>query len=127
MTIWQGARGVAFVHVRDRAVAKAFYGGALALPLAADDEYGEFYALGDGLLRVTALPDFQPSPHPVAGLHVPDVAATVRALAGQGVRMLIYPGMGQDEAGVWASPDGRWRIAWFADPDGNVLSLSEGR
>jgi|JI8StandDraft_2_1071088.scaffolds.fasta_scaffold79599_3 catechol 2,3-dioxygenase-like lactoylglutathione lyase family enzyme len=127
MVIWQGARGVAFVHVRDAAAAHDFYANRLGLSLAANDEYGEFFALGDGLLRVTALPDFQPSPHPVAGLHVPDVAAMVRQLAGHGVAMIRYPGMGQDEAGIWASPDGRWRIAWFADPDGNVLSLSEGR
>jgi predicted enzyme related to lactoylglutathione lyase len=60
----------------------------------------------------------------VLGWFVPDIAAAIDALAERGVAFKRYDGMDQDERGVWASPSGA-RIAWFEDPDGNVLSLTQ--
>ncbi len=56
---------------------------------------------------------------------MPDVAATAQDLAANRVRFSIYPGFGQDDPGVWTSPDGRTRIIWFNDPEGKGLSLTQ--
>jgi hypothetical protein len=58
------------------------------------------------------------------GFNVPDVEATVRALREKGVTFNIYRGFGQDELGIWSGPGGAVRVAWFKDPDGNVLSVT---
>lgn len=115
---------VVFIQVGDRERGLAFYRDTLGLPLRSSDEYGDFLQAGDALVRLTALADYKAHPHPVFGWNVDDVEAVVRDLRGRGVTFAIYEGMGQDELGVWTSPDGRTQIAWFADPDGNVLSLS---
>ncbi len=74
---------------------------------------------------MTEVPDHTPSPHPVLGWEVPDIEATVRALTGKGVSFNIYDGMGQDALGIWTSPDGTSKVAFFNDPDGNALSLKQ--
>ena len=120
-----GGRPVAFVNTADAGRARAFYRDTLGLPLVAEDGFGMFFAMGPGLLRLTPMPDFQPHPHPVAGWEVADIRATAAALKTAGVSLTVYEGFGQDEMGIWTAPDGHAKVAWFADPDGNVLSLSE--
>jgi len=71
------------------------------------------------------LPSVIPSEHPVVGWDVPDLAAVGRTLGEKGVRFTVYDGLGQDEHGIWTSPDGKSRLAWFLDPDDNVLMLTE--
>jgi catechol 2,3-dioxygenase-like lactoylglutathione lyase family enzyme len=116
---------VAFISTRDADAAIGFYGGTLGLPLLARDDFGLFFGLEGGLLRVTPMPAFEAHAHPVAGWEVADIEATARALATAGVPLSIYDGMGQDDLGIWTAPGGAARIAWFQDPDGNVLSLSQ--
>lgn len=117
---------VAFVMVSDRERALAFYRDLLGLTLKSSDGFGDFLGMGGGLLRMTAGPNHQASPHPVLGWHVEDIAASAADLKGKGVEFLIYEGFGQDALGVWTSPDGASKVAFFADPDGNVLTLSQG-
>ena len=76
-------------------------------------------------LRLTEVPDHKPSPHPVLGWEVPDIEAAVDALTAKGVAFAIYEGMGQDARGIWTSPDGAAKVAFFSDPDGNGLSLTQ--
>jgi catechol 2,3-dioxygenase-like lactoylglutathione lyase family enzyme len=116
---------VAFIGVADRERALSFYREVLGLALRSSDAFGDFVQLDGALLRVTVLPDFNPHPHPVLGWNVQDIAATAKALRERGVRFAIYDGMGQDDLGIWTSPDGQAKVAWFADPDGNVLSISQ--
>lgn len=116
---------VSFIQVADRERGLAYYTGTLGLKVRSADPFGVFLEVEDALIRLTALPDFQASPHPVFGWNVPDIAAAVRALTARGVSFTVYEGMGQDVDGVWSSPDGKAKVAWFADPDGNVLSLSQ--
>jgi catechol 2,3-dioxygenase-like lactoylglutathione lyase family enzyme len=116
---------VAFVNASSRDRALRFYRDTLGLQLCSSDSFGDFLQLDGGLLRLTVLPDFKASPHPVLGWNVRDLTAAVTAMRERGVTFTIYPGMGQDELGVWTAPDGRVKVAWFADPDGNVLSLSQ--
>ncbi|HYE47995.1 MAG TPA: VOC family protein [Azospirillaceae bacterium] len=116
---------VAFVNVTDRERALGFYRDTLGLAIRSSDDFGDFLDLGGGLLRMTVLPDHRAHPHPVFGWNVGDIAAAAEALRGRGVRFIIYEGFGQDALGIWTSPDGRSKVAFFADPDGNVLSLSQ--
>lgn len=125
MTDLMSGTSIAFVNVTDRARGDAFYGDLLGLRLKSADDFGSFYEAGGGLVRITPLPDHVAHPHPVLGWAVADIAATARALRDKGVAPTIYEGMGQDELGIWTSPDGKAKVGWFADPDGNVLSLTE--
>lgn len=117
---------VAFVLVTDRERALAFYTGVLGCALHSTDPFGDFVDLRGAMLRVTVMPDHKATPHPVLGWNVSDLVATIDTLRARGVEFTIYPGMGQDERGIWTSPDGRAKVAFFTDPDGNVLSLAQG-
>lgn len=127
MNLPENSRTVAFVYATDLERAVTFYRDTLGLTLRSRDAFGAFLEGAGALIRMTPMADFQPGQHPVVGWDVPDIASAVRALKAAGVSFTVYEGMGQDALGIWSSPDGGARIAWFADPDGNVLSLSETR
>jgi catechol 2,3-dioxygenase-like lactoylglutathione lyase family enzyme len=116
---------VAFIQVSDRARGLAFYRDTLGLAHLSGDDFGDFLAAEGALIRLTALPDYAAHPHPVFGWDVADIAAAARELKARGVALTLYEGMGQDAEGIWTAPDGTTKVAWFADPDGNVLSLSQ--
>jgi len=116
---------VAFVAATDLERARVFYEQTLGLRVL---EYSDFAVVLDAngtILRVTAVGQVAPAGYTVLGWHVRDITASVRALAARGVVFLRYEGMSQDADGIWTSPSGD-RVAWFADPDGNTLSLTEG-
>ncbi len=115
---------IAFTSTTDLAKARAFYEGVLGLPVVEDNAYAcVFYANGT-MLRVTAVAEVAQPGYTVLGWSVTDVAHTVTELEARGVAFARYDGMDQDAQGVWTTPNGD-RIAWFADPDGNVLSLTQ--
>ncbi len=122
------ARLMAMVNVQDRLRARAFYadvlGPVLGLGAAQIDDFGDQFPCGDGFIRLTALPEVPPGPHPVLGWQVADAAACAAALAARGVTLIIYPGMGQGADGLWRAPDGRISIGWFHDSEGNLLSIA---
>lgn len=120
------APSIAFIVTKDRKVAEAFYGTTLGLVRLPGDDFAAVFDLAGVNLRVTEVPDFPPGLHPVLGWKVTDIGATVAALTGKGVAFTIYPGLGQDEHGIWTAPDGIAKVAFFPDPDGNVLSLTQG-
>lgn len=123
------ARLMAMINVVDQLRARAFYGDVLGpvfgLGPAQIDHFGDQFACGDGFIRLTALPDIAPGPHPVLGWQVDDAAACATGLAAHGVSLIIYPGMGQGEDGLWASPGGQARIGWVNDSEGNLLSFTQ--
>jgi catechol 2,3-dioxygenase-like lactoylglutathione lyase family enzyme len=119
------ATPVSFINVGDRRRAMAFYCDTLGLPLRSSDDFGDFLDLGGGLMRMTVLPDYKAGAHPVLGWNVDDITASVEALRDRGVVFTIYEGMGQDALGIWTAPGGQAKVAFFADPDGNMLSLSQ--
>jgi len=82
-----------------------------------------FEAYGN-MLRVGIVDKVTPAINTVLGWDVPDIAAAIKMLQIAGVVFERYPGMKQDELGVWSPPNGD-KVAWFRDPDGNVLSLSQ--
>src|SRR6266498_5887014 len=115
---------VAFVPTTDPARARAFYADTLGLQLEAESPFAIVFRVNRTMLRVTVVEQLVPQPFTVLGWDVPDIAATIRALAERGVACERFDGMEQDELGVWRAPSGA-RIAWFKDPGGNVLSLTQ--
>jgi len=125
MNLQQSATAVAFVYATDRERALGFYRDVLGLALHGSDDFGDFIEAGHALVRMTVMADHVAGAHPVLGWNVPDIEAMVRHLGGRGVSFTRYDGMGQDALGIWTAPDGRSKVAFFADPDGNVLSLAQ--
>lgn len=116
---------VTFILTRDRAKAKAFYSDVLGLKQTGEDNFAVSYDLNGTPMRLTDVADHVPGAHTVLGWNVEDIGAAAAELKARGVEFLIYEGFGQDENGVWSSPDGAAKVAWFNDPDGNNLSLSQ--
>jgi predicted enzyme related to lactoylglutathione lyase len=116
---------VAFLYVTDRERALNFYLEKLGFQLRSSDSFGDFIDLGSGLIRMTVMPEHTASSHPVLGWNVGNISVTAMALRERGIRFTIHEGMGQDALGIWTSPDGGSRVAFFSDPDGNVLTLSQ--
>jgi catechol 2,3-dioxygenase-like lactoylglutathione lyase family enzyme len=115
---------VAFVGTRDLDRAEAFYVGLLGLRRMMRDDFA-VVAIGDDVrMRITHVPDFKPQPFTVLGWQVQGLDDVMARLVEAGIQFRRFPGMEQDAAGVWRTPGGG-RVAWFEDPDGNVLSLSE--
>jgi len=125
MSFHQSGTPVAFLYVGDRERALGFYRETLGLALRGSDDFGDFIDLGGALLRMTAMPDHKAGPHPVLGWNVEDITAAVTALRDRGVAFTIHEGLGQDALGIWTAPDGKSKIAFFADSEGNVLTLSQ--
>lgn len=118
-------QAVMMVHTGDRAAAVPFYRDTLGLRLIAEDDFAAVFDLNGAVLRLSDVAGWVPHPHTVLGFAVPDIAEAVRALAARGVTFLMYDGFGQDAAGIWTAPDGSAHVAWFNDPDGNNLSLTQ--
>ena len=117
-------RLVTFVATRDSARALAFYRDALGLLLVSDEPYAIVFDAHGTTLRIQKVDSFEPQPFTALGWQVSDVDAVVDALSRNGVAFQRYPGLEHDARGIWSSPAGA-RVAWFKDPDGNTLSLTQ--
>jgi catechol 2,3-dioxygenase-like lactoylglutathione lyase family enzyme len=115
---------VAFVGVSNLDRAAEFYGGTLGLDLTDERPFALVARVRGTMLRITEVPSVVPAPYTVLGFEVADIATAVDRLAARGVAFTRYDGMDQDDRGIWTAPGGA-RIAWFTDPDGNVLSLTQ--
>ena len=115
---------VPFVPTTNPERARLFYERTLGLRLVEDGPFALVFDANGVRLRVTKVESFVPAAYTVLGWVVRDILATVEALGRAGVVCERYPGLAQDDAGVWTSPSGA-RVAWFKDPDGNVLSLTQ--
>ena len=117
------ARVIGFIPTKNFRRAKAFYATKLQLRLVAKDDFALVFKSGGTTIRVVKVPDFKPAGYTILGWRVADVPRRVTALGKRGIVFERYPWMQQDALGIWTAPGGA-RIAWFKDPDGNVLSLS---
>src|SRR5262249_46345646 len=104
--------------------AKTFYSKVVGLKLVSEDPFALVFDAGGTMFRVAIVEKAQPPAYTVLGWIVPDIRTAVRRITRRGVQFQRYEGMGQDEAGIWMSPSGA-KVAWFTDPDGNTLSLTE--
>lgn len=115
---------MAFVATSRAAQSLEFYRDVLGLRFIADEPFALVLESGKIVLRIQKVEDHRPLPYTALGWTVTNIAAKVAALTERGVSFERFPGMLQDAQGIWAAPSGA-RVAWFKDPDGNVLSLSE--
>jgi catechol 2,3-dioxygenase-like lactoylglutathione lyase family enzyme len=115
---------IAFAATTDLARARAFYEEVLGLQVVDENAYACVFNAHDTMLRLTSVAEVARPGYTVLGWRVADISETVTRLAAVGVVFARYDGVEQDAQGVWATPNGD-RVAWFTDPDGNVLSLTE--
>lgn len=115
---------MAFIATQDPARAIAFYRDALGLRLVKDDQHALVFDTGGTMLRIQKVERAVVPPYTVLGWSVGDIRATMKALAAKGVRAQRYEFIPHDDAGIWTTPTGE-RVAWFKDPDGNTLSLTQ--
>jgi predicted enzyme related to lactoylglutathione lyase len=115
---------VAFVATTDAGRARGFYEAVLGLPLVSQGPIACVFQAHRVQIRVTVVERVVPAPYTVLGWVVANLASTMGELAERGVEFIRYDSMGQDELGAWRSPSGA-RVAWFKDPDGNILSVTQ--
>ncbi len=116
---------ITFVPTLDPERAQNFYSDTLGLPLLADERpLALVYDAHGTMLRIVIVTKHSPSPYTVVGWSVKDIDATVEELQGKGVTFERYQWLEQDRLGIWSSPAGAC-VAWFKDPDGNLLSLTQ--
>lgn len=114
----------AFVPTVKPGEAKLFYRDVLGLKLLSEDKYAVEFDANGTLLRVITVKELKPQEFTVLGWHVDDISATIESLNGKNIFCEKYPFLEQDELGIWTAPGGT-KVAWFKDPDGNILSLSD--
>ena len=114
----------AFVATANPDKARDFYEKTLGLKLVADEEYAIVFDANGTTLRIQKVHEVAPIPYTALGWHVPDIEKMVAELSDRGVKFEIYEGIGQDERGIATFPNGA-TVAWFKDPDGNLLSLDQ--
>jgi catechol 2,3-dioxygenase-like lactoylglutathione lyase family enzyme len=114
---------VAFVPTKDAEKAKAFYVGVLGLRFVKDDGFALVLDANGIMIRVSKA-EFTPAPFTILGWQVTDIEKIVAGLQTKGVRFERFGFLEQDALGIWTAPTGD-KVAWFKDPDGNILSVSQ--
>jgi catechol 2,3-dioxygenase-like lactoylglutathione lyase family enzyme len=116
---------IGFATIVDVARAKEFYRDTLGLRLVSEEPpFALVFEANGIMLRLGMGKELPPARGTVLGWQVPDIVAAVKDLEQAGVRFERYDFVKQDELGIWTTPTGA-KVAWFKDPDGNILSLSE--
>jgi catechol 2,3-dioxygenase-like lactoylglutathione lyase family enzyme len=117
-------RVMAFLATQDGRRARAFYETVLGLQVVSDDDFALAVDTGGTMLRIQKVASFAPHAFTALGWEVPDIERSIGEIAAAGVPFERFPGLGQDDRGIWRAPSGA-RVAWFKDPDGNLLSLTQ--
>jgi len=116
---------VALIPITDGEKARSFYVDKLGLKFLSDDGFAIVLDGNGNHVRLTKMKDVKPQPFTVLGWETSDIAADIRELQASGVSFERFGDfMKQDDLGIWSAPDGT-KVAWFKDPDGNILSLSQ--
>jgi catechol 2,3-dioxygenase-like lactoylglutathione lyase family enzyme len=118
------AKMIGFVPTMDSTRAREFYENKLGFHFVSDDQFALVMRAGDNMVRIVKAGKFTPAQYTVLGWEVTKIEDEVRALAARGVVFEKYPFVQDQQTGIWTTPNGD-KVAWFKDPDGNVLSLSE--
>ena len=115
---------IAFAITTNPARTIEFYGGTLGLQFVSQDNFAVVFVCNGNMLRLAITQKFTPPKHTVVGWEVSNIEKVVAELVKAGVKFNHYGFPTQDEQGIWTTPDGS-KVAWFEDPDGNVLSVSQ--
>ena len=119
------AKVMGFIPTKNPKLARPFYENVLGLRFVSEDQYALAFDANGIRLRVTTVPDFEPFPFTVFGWEVSQIESVVSGLESKGVKFERYSFLEQDKLGIWSAPDGAARVAWFKDPEGNLLSVAE--
>ncbi len=114
---------IGFVPTRDSTRAREFYEGKLGFQFVSDDPFALVMRAGKNLIRMAKVKDFTPAQYTVLGWEVENIEVMVKRLQERGVVFEKYPFVQDQTLGIWTAPNGD-KVAWFKDPDGNVLSVS---
>ena len=114
----------AFVSTTQPDKARLFYINILGLKLLSEDHFGLECESNGAHLRITIVEKLTTQPFTVLGWDTTDIVSTVKRLALKGIKFEKFSFIEQDELGIWTAPGGT-KVAWFKDPDGNLLSLSD--
>jgi predicted enzyme related to lactoylglutathione lyase len=115
---------ICFSATTNPELAREFYETMLGLPLVEASAFALVFDAGGTMLRVQIVTEHTPAPHTLLGWNVEDIERTLGELAEHGVHAEQYDSIEQSDMGVWRSPSGAC-VAWFSDPDGNLLSLTQ--
>jgi catechol 2,3-dioxygenase-like lactoylglutathione lyase family enzyme len=115
---------VGFIPTTNFEQAKSFYVGRLGLGYRSEDSFALELDANGIRVRIAKIPDFKPAAFTIFGWEVQDIHQVVTGLNNKGIVFERYDFLEQDAAGIWTAPGGD-KVAWFKDPDGNILSLSE--
>jgi catechol 2,3-dioxygenase-like lactoylglutathione lyase family enzyme len=120
----ESGKMVGFVPTKDYEKARAFYEGKLGFAFVSLDQFALVMSVGGHKIRIAKVPNFTPLPGTILGWEVNDIKAVVTWLRDRGVAAEKYPFVQDQELGIWTAPGGD-KVAWFKDPDGNILSVSQ--
>jgi catechol 2,3-dioxygenase-like lactoylglutathione lyase family enzyme len=115
---------VAFVPITDGERTRAFYEGVLGLKFIKDDGFALVFDANGIMVRAAKMKEVTPAQGTILGWQVTGIENVVRGIRSKGVKFEIFGFFKQDELGIWTAPTGD-KVAWFKDPDGNMLSVSE--
>jgi catechol 2,3-dioxygenase-like lactoylglutathione lyase family enzyme len=115
---------IGFVPTKDSVKARGFYEGILQFEFVSDDMFALVMKAGETMLRIGKVQDFTPASYTVLGWEVSNIEEVAKWLQKRGVTLEKFPFVQDKELGIWTTPDGD-KVAWFRDPDGNVLSVSQ--
>jgi len=115
---------IGFVPTKDSNRSREFYEGKLGFTFLSDDQFALVMQAGESMIRIAKAGKFTPAQYTVMGWEVTDIETMVKWLNGRGVTFEKYPFVQDQKLGIWTTPNGD-KVAWFKDPDGNVLSLSQ--
>ena len=115
---------IGFVPTRDSKRSREFYEDKLGFKFVSDDQFALVIQAGESMIRIVKGAKFTPAQYTVMGWEVTDIVAIVKWLSERGVTFEKYPFVQDQKLGIWTTPNGD-KVAWFKDPDGNVLSLSQ--
>ena len=125
MSLLESSPIMAFIATTDAERAKAFYRDQLGLRLVSEDGFALVFDAAGTMLRVQRVKDARLAQYTVLGWQVTDIAAKVDELEKAGVKFEHYGFPDQDVKGIWTAPGGAAKVAWFKDPDGNILGLTQ--
>ena len=112
----------ALVGTMQKEASTAFYRDTLGLKFIADDGFAAIFEGENARVRVSRVPAISPAAYAVLAFQVDDIDKIVDGLTAKGVVFQRYGFFVQDAKGVWSAPDGT-KVAWFHDPDMNLLSV----
>jgi catechol 2,3-dioxygenase-like lactoylglutathione lyase family enzyme len=115
---------IGFIPSKDYDQARAFYEGKLGFEFVSLDQYALVMRVGGHMIRIVKIPNYTPLQGTILGWEVEDIEPVVAWLIKRGVTLEKYPFVQDRELGIWTTPNGD-KVAWFKDPDGNILSVSQ--